>query len=91
MQFTFKPEDSRKTYDTEYKTNIGGFASLFCYIILLICFISKSRELLAGHHEANHMMTNTLLDKEEPIDLYDLGYMFALSQIDPKLGRIVMT
>ena len=33
-------------------------------------------------------MSDTLIDVEQPIDLYKLGYMFALHKIDPKIGRI---
>ena len=32
-------------------------------------------------------MTTSFLDDSEPIDLSDLGYMFALNAIDPRYGR----
>ena len=50
--------------------------------------VLKTKELLLGHEEAAHYMTETVADYTEAIDLVDLQFTFALPLIDPSKGRI---
>ena len=83
VALTFKGERT-------FKTNFGGTASLAVYIIVIIMVVIKTKELLLGHGEAAHYMTETILDEDVQIDLTELNFEFAIDNIDPRLGRIVV-
>ena len=85
-EFTFKT--GKDEYATSIKTGFGGSVSLFYFAIMVAITIVKTKELLAGHDEAHHQVTTAFLDDTEPIDLYELNYMFAVEKPDPKKGRI---
>ena len=72
----------------QYKSNFGGVASLICYCTVFFIMVLKTKELLLGHEEAAHYMTETVADDTEAIDLVDLQFTFALNQIDLSKGRI---
>ena len=55
--------------------------------MFLACFLAKTTELFVGHANVQHQVTTAFLDDSTPIDLAELGYMFALNALDPKLGR----
>lgn len=48
----------------------------------------KTKDLFAGHDEATHQVTTAYLNDSKPIDLYALGYVFAVEKLDPKMGRV---
>ena len=57
-------------------------------MLVSIIMVLKTQELLGGHEEAAHYMTDTVSQGDEPIDLRALGFDFALNQIDPRIGRV---
>lgn len=63
-------------------------ASFIAYFTVFFIMVLKTKELLLGHEEAAHYMTETVADYSRPIDLVDLQFTFALPQIDPSKGRI---
>ena len=85
-EFTFKT--SKNGYETSVKSTFGGSATMVYYFIFLTCIIVKTKELFAGHEDADHQVTTSHLDDSEPIDLYALGYNFAVPSIEAKKGRI---
>ncbi len=85
-EFTFKT--GKDEYETSVKTSFGGTISLFYFAIMLAVVGTKTKELFAGHDEAQHQVTTKFLGDEEPIDLYKLGYMFAIEKVDIRKGRI---
>ena len=74
--------------DRKFKSNFGGVASLICMCTVFFIMVLKTKELLLGHEEAAHYMTETAADDSEPINLADLEFTFAVNQIDPRLGRV---
>ena len=50
--------------------------------------VLKTKELLLGHADAAHYMTETILEDDVKVDLGELKHSFAVSQIDPRIGRI---
>ena len=53
VALTFKGE-------RQFKTNFGGIASLICYCTVFFIMVLKTKELLLGHEEAAHYMTETV-------------------------------
>ena len=81
VALTFKGERN-------FKTNFGGSASLCVYIIVIFMVVLKTKELLLGHSDAAHYMTETILEDDVKINLRELEHSFAVNTIDPRIGRI---
>ena len=86
-EFTYKQNVEGNEVATTVKTKFGACITLIYASMFLITVYIKTIELVAGHGDAQHQVTTAFLDDSTPIDLVELGYMFALSAIDPKLGR----
>ena len=78
--FTFKQS-------TLFKTRIGGVTTIICAIIFLCMFAIKTLELLGRTEPFLFMLDGEAT--EEPIDLYGLGYMFAIEKPNPLEATIV--
>ena len=70
--------------DTQFKTDIGGVASIFLFILLGFLLSIKTLEYTdvgnADQYEANQIAS------DETINLYDLNYRFAIEEVDARLG-----
>ncbi len=71
---------------TTVKTKFGSSFTLIYYVLFFACFLAKTKALFAGHDNAQIQVTTAFLDDSTPIDLAELGYMFAHNALDPKLG-----
>ena len=69
------------------KTKFGSSFTLIYYLLFFACFLAKTKALFAGHDNAQIQVSTAFLDDSTPIDLAELGYMFALNALDPTLGR----
>ena len=72
----------------QYRTNLGGVASLLTILIFLGIVSLKAKEILVGYETAAFFTTKTTRDINEPLDLMKLDYTFALNSIDPSIGVI---
>ena len=70
-----------------FQTYLGGFVSIFSMILILL-FTTISATKLFGHLEPFFSSTTKVKDVDNPIDLWKLGFMFAIDTIDPKVGTI---
>ena len=70
-----------------FQTYLGGFVSIFSIILMLI-FTTISATRLFGHLDPFFSSTTKVKDLDSPIDLWKLGFMFAIDTIDPKVGTI---
>ena len=78
VEFTFK----NKTY---FQTYLGGIVSIFAFILMMTFLIVSTIKLL-GHLDPYFSSTN--LAQSESIDLVQLGFMFAIRDVDPTIGTI---
>ena len=74
---------------THYKTYIGATVSLICISVVAIIFAIKTVDLVSKVGDEKTMIEAE--SKYELLDLYKLGFMFAIEKIDPRRGKVTMT
>ena len=79
VEFTFPGE-------RQYKTSIGALVSLVC-ISLMIAFVAQRTSKLISRDDPFVTMTSSSND-DSLVALGQQRFMFAISDIDPKLGTI---
>ena len=77
VQLTFRQRE-------KYKTDVGGIASIFLFMLLGFLIAIKTVEY-ADKENAQMYMANTI-GSVESIDLFKLNYRFAIMPVDPRIG-----
>ena len=80
VQLTFRKE-------SKFRSEIGGVASLFFYIVLGTIIVIKSLTFFDSQNTTK-TVTSQLLGEAETIDLFALNYRFAIEKVDPRIGSI---
>ena len=81
IEFTFNG-------DTRFKTWIG--ASISCFMCtFFIIFLALRTTKLVSNDDPFFSMT-TMYSKDEVIDLWAMDFMFAIEDIDPRVGRLIV-
>ena len=57
----------------------------------MLIFTTISATKLFGHLDPFFSSTTKVKDVDTPIDLWKLGFMFAIDTIDPKIGTLEVT
>ena len=82
VQFTFKGR-------SKYSTKVGGVVSLICYALFSTVFLMKTIALI-GKFDPDLFMIESE-SNYAGLDLYELGFMFAIEKFDKRIGRIETT
>lgn len=77
------------TFDNKgiFTTNIGAVISLICGSVMMIVYVVKTMKLL-GSNSAAVSMIPMPLEIDQEIDLWNLNYMFAIQNVEPRVGRL---
>ena len=76
---------------SKYQTSLGATITLLLYFALL-SFVGQRTMKLISANDPFFSMTRQANDASQgPIDLWALGFMFAVENIDPRYGRITVT
>ena len=59
--------------------------------MMLIFMVERTNKLISANDPFFSMTTLALEELNDPIDLWELGFMFAIEDIDPRIGRIEVT
>ena len=70
------------------ETEFGGVMTLLTVLIILIISATTIQSILFGYSTAEFFTTKTIYDVDSLLDLKQLGFGFAVNEIDPKIGRI---
>ena len=62
----------------QHKTEFGGAVSILTYAIIFIVSIVKIQAILFGYDTAEFFTTKKIYDVNEPLDLKQLGFSFAV-------------
>ena len=79
IQFTFRG-------DTHFATSVGGCMSLLCILIFSVLCIMKTHSLILKEDQELSMIESD--QNYQSFDLYELGFMFAIEQFDPRVGSL---
>jgi len=79
INLTFKQEK-------DFKTTFGAIISLICSIALIAFLVVQTQKLISKEDPFFSMTTSSKVT--DTIDLWELGFIFAIENIDPKVGRI---
>ena len=74
--------------DSKYKTTLGATISLVCYVTLLSFLMVRTYKLISMEDPFFSVAPVARRIQDHPLDLYDLGFMFATSSIKPEVGRL---
>ena len=74
----------------QFKTDFGGCASIITGLIFLSVVMIKFEQTLEGRQTAAYFTTKTTRDVNEELDLAKLGFMFAINEPDPRIGKVVV-
>ena len=75
----------------KFKTEFGGIVSILSIILFCSIVFSKYKAVLDGHVHNAFFTTKTKRDIDEPLDLMQLDYTFALETIDPSIASFKAT
>ena len=62
-----------------------------CYVVIFFIFVLQTIELFAGEDQGFHFTTDGYRDIQQPIDLFNLNFIFAVQNIDPSVATITAT
>ena len=79
INFSFKGERNHKTL-------LGGVCSLLMTLLLILFYTFKTIDFI-GKLDPNISMVENFAD-EPSFDLYENGYRFAISSLDPSIGEV---
>ena len=79
MQLTFNSQPT-------FRTTVGATISLLCGTLFLTFFVIQTMKI-KGREEPFFSMTS-MAAEEKALDLWELGFMFAVEQPDPRVGHI---
>ena len=69
-----------------YTTSIGTIVSLMSIVTFVLVGLTRTRKLFRGDDPFFAMAIEPYED--DIIDLWSLGFMFAVENVDPKVGRL---
>ena len=69
-----------------YTTPIGGLISIICFTVATFLFLVKTVDLVSKADPELSMIESE--SKSARSDLYELGFMIAVQNIDPRIGKI---
>ena len=82
VQFTFRKESS-------FKTHIGAFVSCVMSVFFIIFFSLRSIKLVT---KDDPFFSLTMMGADDvSIDIWELDFMFAIENLDPRIGRVIVT
>ena len=81
VHFTFRGSKQFRSY-------LGGMASILCYFIIAFVIILQSQELFFGHDQAFHFASDIVTDYGDIIDLKTLNFFFAVENLNPAVARL---
>ena len=79
IRLTFQGKD-------RYTTPIGGAISIVCFTVAMFLLLLKTVELVGKADPELSMIESE--SNYERSDLFELGFMFAVQSIDPRIGKI---
>ena len=79
--FTFKDK-------SKYQTTLGAGITIVCAAMMLSFLIVCTNKLISAEDPFFSMTTRAREDASIPIDVWALGFMFAVQDIDPRFGRV---
>lgn len=70
-----------------FQTTYGGIVSTICATLMLVFLIARSYKLVS---KEDPFFSTTIIasPKDFLFDLWELGFIFALSKVDPTVGRV---
>ena len=75
---------------SKYQTSLGATITLLLYFALLSFVGQRTMKLISASDPFFSMTRQANDDSQGPIDLWALGFMFAVEKIDPRYGRIAV-
>ena len=72
----------------QFKTKFGGIVSVLTITLFFIIVAIKAEQILVGFQTAAFFTTKTTHDVNDPINLKELDYTFAVNEIDPTIARL---
>ena len=79
--------DGKQKFTTEF----GGIVSILTIMLFFTIVYAKYKAVLDGHFQNAFFTTKTKRNIDEPIDLMQLDYTFALEHIDPTIASFKAT
>ena len=79
IQFTFRGQ-------THFSTKVGGTIYLICCILFFFLWMVKTLDLITKKDQELKMIESE--SNYAGLDLFELGFMFAIEKIDPRLGKV---
>ena len=68
-----------------YKTNFGAIVSIFCFTLMAGFFATRTAKLAA---DSEPFFSSTSQTQRDAVDLWKLGFMFAISVIPTRIGSV---
>ena len=81
LNFTFHGSD-------KFSTCVGTVITFFSLVLMISFTVNRSMKLVSK--DDPFFSSLSMSSDEEEIDLGNLKYMFALENIDPRIGRLVV-
>ena len=75
--------------ETSYKTSIGASISCFVSTFFIIFLVLRTTKLILS--DDPFFSLTTMGADDVSIDIWNLDFMFAIENIDPRVGRITAT
>ena len=75
--------------ERHFKTTWGTIVSTVCIVLLTMFFVMRTIKLFSK--EDPFFSMTTLENAPETLDLWSLGFSFAVESIDPRVGRVSAT
>ena len=79
VSFTFENK-------SKYQTVLGSIITILCATLFFSFFVVQTNKMIAQDDPFFSMTTVALED--QVVDLWQLGFMFAVEDIDPRIGRL---
>ena len=79
VQFTFNNK-------SKYQTSLGAIITIFCATLMLSFMVVQTNKIIS-RDDPFFSMTTVVLESQK-VDLWELGFMFAIENINPRIGRI---
>ena len=88
-RFDFLGHDIRMTFEQKgiFTTNLGAVISIIFGLLLMTVYAAKTMKLVGGDNSTVSMLPMPT-DVNQDIDLWDLEYMFANQNVEPRIGRL---
>ena len=78
VEFTFKKSPV-------FQTNLGASISILCFILMMMFLTLRTMKLI---DDKEPFFSSTTFYSDQMIDLWELGFTFAIENIDPTFGSV---